>query len=110
MRPQNPPAYRPANALLREMVGAFTPPAWAPTVMVEGAAASGSQEHSKMVPQRAAAAPTRRWGLVFALARTGKTVADKAIKDLVTHVPRTYDQRVRVPRLPGAKGGQTFWG
>jgi hypothetical protein len=41
-----------------------------------------------MVQQRAAADPTRRWGFVFALARTWKTVEDKAIKDLVTHVPR----------------------
>ena len=45
----------------------------------------------------------------FALARTWKTVEDKAIKDLVTHLPRQYYQRARVPRLPGTKGCKTFW-
>src|SRR5262249_19438435 len=34
---------------------------------------------------------------------------DKAIKDLVTHLPRTYYQRIRVPRLPGAPGCKPFW-
>ena len=37
----------------------------------------------------------RRWGFVFAIARTWKTVEDKAIKDLVTHLPRKYYQRDR---------------
>ena len=83
------------------MVVAFTPPVWATTVIVEGDAAYGSQENIKMVQQRAADDPTRRWGLAFALARTWKTVEDKALKDLVTHLPRKYYQRVRVPRLPG---------
>ena len=71
------------------MVVAFTPPAWATTVIVDGDAASGSQDNIKMVQQRHADDPTRRWGLVFALARTWTTVEDKAIKDLVTHLPRT---------------------
>jgi hypothetical protein len=69
----------------------------------------GSQENIKMVQQRDAKDTARRWGFVFALARTWKTVEDKAIKDLVTHLPRKYYQRVRVPRLPGSKGCKTFW-
>ncbi len=52
---------------------------------------------------------TRRWGFVFAIARTWKPVEDQAIKDLVTHLPRIYYQRIRVPRLPGTKGCKTFW-
>jgi hypothetical protein len=63
----------------------------------------------QMVLKRDADDPTRRWGLVFAIARTWKTVEGKALKDLVTHVPRKYSQRTRVPRLPGAHGGKTFW-
>jgi hypothetical protein len=39
--------------------------------------------------------PARRWGFVFAIARTWKTVEDKAIKDLVTHLPRTYYPHLR---------------
>ena len=62
-----------------------------------------------MVQQRAIDDAARRWGFVCAMARTWKTVEDKAIKDVVTHVPRQYSQRTRVPRLPGAKGCKTFW-
>ena len=97
IRPKNHPAYQTENALFRAMVVAFTPPVWATTVIVEGDAAYGSQENIKMVKQRAADDPTRRWGFVFALARTWKTVEDKALKDLVTHLPRKYYQRVRCP-------------
>jgi hypothetical protein len=74
-----------------------------------GDAAYGSQENMKMVMQRDADDPARRWGFVCAIARTWKTVEDKAIKDLVTHLPRKYYQRTLVPRLPGAKGRKTFW-
>jgi hypothetical protein len=109
MRPQSHPAYQPENALFREMVGRFVPPPWAKRVIVEGDAAYGSHENIKMVQQRDADDAARRWGFVFAMARTWKTVEDKAIKDWVTHLPRRYYQRTRVPRLPGAKGGKTFW-
>jgi hypothetical protein len=63
----------------------------------------------KRVMKRDADDPARRWGLVFAITRTWKTVEEKAIKDLVTYLPRKYSQRARVPRLPGAKGCTTFW-
>jgi hypothetical protein len=50
-----------------------------------------------MVQHRDADDPTRRWGFVFALARTWKTAEDKAIKDLVTHLPRKYSPRAGAP-------------
>jgi hypothetical protein len=109
MRPKSHPKYQPENALFREMVGRFVPPPWAKRVIVEGEAAYGSHENIKMVQQRDADDAARRWGFVFAIARTWKTVEDKAIKDLVTHLPRIVYQRTRVPRLPGAKGCKTFW-
>jgi hypothetical protein len=109
IRPKSHPAYQTENALFREMVGRFVPPPWAQRVIVVGDAAYGSQDNIKMVMKRATDDPTRRWGFVFALARTWKTVEDKALKDLVTHLPRKYYQRVRVPRLPGTKGCKTFW-
>jgi len=109
IRPKNHPAYQPENVLFREMVKRFVPPAWATRVIVEGDAAYGSQENMKMVLQRDTDDPTRRWGFVFAIARTWKTVEGKALKDLVTHLPRQYYQRSRVPRLPGSKGCKTFW-
>jgi len=109
IRPKTHPEYRTENALFREMVHHFGPPAWAMRVIVEGDAAYGSQENMQMVLKRDAEDPARRWGFVFAIARTWKTVEDKAIKDLVTHVPRKYYQRTRVPRLPGTTGCKTFW-
>jgi hypothetical protein len=109
IRPKSHPAYQTENALFREMVGRFVPPPWAKRVIVVGDAAYGSQDNIKMGMKRDADAPARRWGCVFAMARTWKTVEDKAIKDLVTHLPRNYSQRVRVPRLPGTKGCKTFW-
>jgi hypothetical protein len=63
----------------------------------------------EMVMQRDADAPDRRWEFGFAMARTWKTVEGKALKDLVTHIPRQYDQRRRILRLPGAQGSKTFW-
>ena len=91
------------------MVCQFVPPAWATRVIVEGDAASGAQDNLTMVRQRDANDPARRWGFVCALARTWKTGEDKAIKDLVTHGPRPYDQRLRVPRRQGTTGCKTFW-
>jgi hypothetical protein len=109
IRRKTDPAYQTENALFREMVQHFVPPPWATRVVVEGDAAYGSQDNMKMVMQRDAADPARRWGFVFAIARTWKTTEGKAIKDLVTHIPRLYYQRTRVPRLPGSKGCKTFW-
>jgi hypothetical protein len=109
IRPKSHPEYRTENALFREMVGSFVPPTWAKRIIVEGDAAYGSQENMQMVLKRDADDPARRWGFVCAIARTWKTVEDKAIKDLVTHLPRKYYQRIRVPRLPGATGCKTFW-
>src|SRR5262249_16974509 len=109
MRPKTHAAYRTENAVFREMVRHCAPPAWATRVMVEGDAADGSTENRQMVRERDAADPARRWGCVCAIARTWQTAEGKALKDLVTHVPRKYDQRTRVPRLPGTKGGKTCW-
>jgi hypothetical protein len=68
IRPKSPPAYQPENALFREMVRGFVPPPWAKRIIVAGDAAYGSQENMKMVLQRDADDPTRRWGFVFAIA------------------------------------------
>jgi len=108
MRPKPHPEYHTENALFREMVGRFVPPSWAKRVVGEGDAAYGAQDNIKMVMKRDADDPARQWGFVFAIARTWKTVEEKAIKDLVTHWPRKDYQRARVPRLPGATGCKTF--
>ncbi len=61
-----------------------------------------------MVKDRDKTDTARRWGFVFAIARPWKTVEEKSLKHLVTHVPHTYDQCTRVPR-EGRKGRKTFW-
>jgi Transposase DDE domain len=107
--PKGHAEYRSENALFREMVGEFVPPRWAKLVIVGGDAAYGSKANMDMVKARAKADTARRWGFVFAIARTWKTVEDKSIKNLVTHVPHKYYQCTRVPREPGRKGRKTFW-
>jgi hypothetical protein len=101
--------YCSANSLFREMVGAFVPPSWAKLGIVGGEAAYGSKANIRMVQDRDKADPARRWGFVFAIARTWKTVEEKTLKNLVTHVPRQYYQRTQVPRETAGKGRRTFW-
>jgi len=101
--------YRSENALFREMVSAFIPPPWAQLVVVGGDAAYGSQANMRMVQDRDHADTARRWAFVFAIARTWKTVDEKTIKHLVTHVPHQYYQRTRVPREYASRGRRTFW-
>jgi len=62
----------------------------------------------RMVQDRDKADAARRWGCVFAIARTWKTAEDQTIKNLVTHVPHTYDQRTRVPREQARQSRKTF--
>jgi hypothetical protein len=62
-----------------------------------------------MVQDRDKADTARRWGFVLAIARPWKTVEEKTLKNLVTHVPHQYDQCTRGPRAQGRKGRSTFW-
>jgi hypothetical protein len=107
--PKHHTEYRSENVLFREMVDEFTPPRWAKLVIVGGDAAYGSQANMRMVQDRNKTDAARHWGFVFAIARTWKTVDEKTIKNLVTHVPHTYYQRTRVPREAAGKGRRTFW-
>jgi hypothetical protein len=109
IRPKTHPHYRTENDLFREMVRGFTPPSWATDIVVEGDAAYGSHANMPMVMPRHADDPERTWGFLFAIARTWKTVEGKAIKELVTHLPRHHEQRTWGPRLTAANGRKTLW-
>ena len=109
IRPKSHPEYRKENDLFCDMVKGFTPPVWAHTIVVEGDAGYGSQDNMKMVMNRDETDAQRRWGFVFAIPRTWKTVEDKAIKDLVTHLPKKYYKRTWVPGLAGSKRRKSFW-
>ena len=91
------------------MVSEFIPPPWAKLVIVGGDAAYGAKANMQMVQARDHADTARRWACVFAIARTWKTVDEKTLKNLVTHVPHTYYQRTRVPKEPAGRGRSTFW-
>jgi hypothetical protein len=107
--PKRHAAYRSENVVFREMVGEFVPPSWAKLVIVGGDAAYGSKANMDRVKNRDKADTARRWGFVCAIARPWKTVEEKSIKNLVTHVPHKYDQRTRVPRDNAGKRRRTFW-
>lgn len=107
--PKRHAGYRSENALFREMVGEFVPPCWAKLVIVGGDAAYGSKATMRMVQDRDKTDTARRWGFVFAITRTWKTVEEKTLKNLVTHLPRQYYQRTQVPRETAGKGRRTFW-
>jgi hypothetical protein len=79
--------YHSENALFRVRVSEFVPPPWAKRVIVGGDAAYGSQATRQRVQARDHADTARRWAVVFASARPWKTVDEKTITHLVTHVP-----------------------
>src|SRR5262249_13894975 len=90
-------------------VEACVPPRWAKRVIVGGDAASGAKASMAMVKARDKADPVRRWGFVFAIARTWKTVEEQSLQNRVTHIPHKYYQCTRVPRAHGRQGRKTFW-
>jgi hypothetical protein len=107
--PKRHQGYQNENALFREMVGEFIPPSWATLVIVSGDSAYGSKANMKMVKDRDQADDERLWGFVFAIARTWKTVDEKMLKNLVTHLPRKWYERTWIPNEIEGKGRKTFW-
>jgi hypothetical protein len=107
--PKRHQGYQNENALFREMLSEFIPPSWAKLVIVSGDAAYGSKANMKMVKDRDKVDDERCWGFVFAIARTWKTVDEKMIKNLVTHLPRHLYQRTWIPKDIEGQGRKTFW-
>jgi Transposase DDE domain len=107
--PKTHPDYRTENALFREMLEQFQPPAWAKQVIVLGDAGYGSKANIKLVKQLDKIDRSRSWHFVFAISRTWKTVDDKAVKDLVTYLPRCHYKRTWVPRITHPDKRKTYW-
>jgi len=101
--------YQTENALFREMVIQFVPPAWAQLVIVQGDAAYGSKDNMKMVQQRDKDDSNRAWRFVVGIARTWKREDGKSLKDFVKHLPRKYYKRTWVPKLARENRRKTFW-
>lgn len=107
--PQTHPDYRTENALFRDMLQAFTPPAWATWIIVLGDAAYGSKANINLIKQLEKTDCRRHWAFVFAISRTWKTMEDKTVKDLVTHLPRCHYKRTWVPRITDLSQRKTYW-
>src|SRR5262249_39825146 len=80
--PKRHAGYRSENDLFGGLVGECVPPSWAKLAIVGGDAAYGSKANMAMGQDRDQADPARRWGFVFAIARTWKTAEEKTIKNL----------------------------
>ena len=107
--PKTHPDYRTENALFRDMLQAFTPPAWATWIIVLGDAAYGSKANINLIKQLEKTDCRRHWAFVFAISRTWKTMEDKTVKDLVTHLPRCHYKRTWVPRITDVNRRKTYW-
>lgn len=107
--PKTHPDYRTENALFRDMLQAFTPPAWATWIIVLGDAAYGSKANINLIKQLEKTDCRRHWAFVFAISRTWKTMEDQTVKDLVTHLPRCHYKRTWVPRITDLSQRKTYW-
>ena len=75
------------NQLLRAMLEAFVPPAWARQVIVEADAAFAAKATLRLIQQRG-------WGYVFGLARTWKLNDGTSLRRLAKHTPKACYHRV----------------
>jgi IS4 transposase len=107
--PKGHPDYKTENQLFREMLRRFKPPTWAKRVIVTADAAFASIDNMQLVKELDRSDPNRRWGFVFAMARTWKMEDDKSLSDLVKHTPYKCFQRTWIPRMANEKGRKTFW-
>lgn len=109
VRPKVHPDYKKENELFRLMLSHFQPPAWARMVIVVGDAAFAAKENMKLVQAGDKADPQRRWGFVFAIARTWNMENGKSFSNLVKHTPYHCYRKTWILRLPGHNRRETFW-
>jgi hypothetical protein len=107
--PKGHPDYKKENELFRHMLSHFQPPDWAKVVIVVGDAAFAAKDNMKLIQSRDKADSQRRWGFVFAIARTWNMADGKSLRNLVKHTPHSCYRQTWIPRLPDHKGRKTFW-
>lgn len=88
-RKDQPDHHRP-NALFRQMLARFQPPAWAKQVVVIADAEFPSKETLKLIKRRG-------YYFVMSLARTWKFADGRALKELVRHLPHRYLDKIWLP-------------
>jgi hypothetical protein len=95
------PGYQTENALFRQMLQTFRPPAWCKEVIVVADAAYASRDNLTLIDELG-------YWYVVALPRTWKFTNGKAVKALVTHLPRWWYTRIHIPTV-NSQRRRTFW-
>jgi hypothetical protein len=95
------PAYQNENALFRYMLKAFRRPAWCQELVVTADAAYASRGNLALMQ-------TLGYWCVMALPRTWKFVNGKALKALVTPLPRWKYSQIRIPTV-NTQHRRTYW-
>jgi hypothetical protein len=101
VRSKADPGYQTENALFRQMLQVFRPPAWCEEVIVVADAAYASRDNLTLIDELG-------YWYVMALPRTWKFTNGKALKALVTHLPRWWYTRICIPTVNGQRR-RTFW-
>ncbi len=95
------PDYQTETALFRQLLQEFRRPSWCHEVVVTADAAYASQAHLATIQ-------ALDDGYVMALPRTWKFADGKALKALVTHLPRGKYTQIRIPTV-NTQRRRTFW-
>jgi hypothetical protein len=95
------PDYQPENALFRQMLQDFQHPAWCQELVVTADATYASRANLATIQALG-------YGYVMAPPRTWKFASGKAVKDLVTYLPRGKYTEIRIPTV-NTQRHQTFW-
>jgi hypothetical protein len=101
IRHKEAPDYQSENALFRQMRQDFRRPAWCQEVVVTADAAYASQANVELIH-------TRGYWYVMALPRTWKFANGKALKALITPLPRWKYTQIRIPTV-NTQRRRTFW-
>lgn len=88
------------NILFRQMLEAFVPPAWVRQGVVVADAGFAANETLRLIAKQ-------HYGYVFAMPRTRKFTNGKHLRDLVSHLPKSYYHR-RASHKPDGRR-QDYW-
>jgi hypothetical protein len=102
LRRKDDPGYQTEHARCRQRLRAFQQPAWCQEVIVVADAAYASRDNLAAIQELGC------W-YVMALPRTWKFTNGKALKALVTHLPRWWYRQSRLPTANGQRR-RAFWG
>jgi hypothetical protein len=102
VKPKASPDYQSENALVREMLGEVSLPAWCKQVVVVADAAYPSRANLQAIQARG-------WFFVIAFPRTWKLANGQYLRDIVTHLPIQHYRQVRVPLVVPTARRRVFW-